>query len=183
MNTLQSKRLLPGGVTLCSLRERALLLRVAGSVALALFIVLLASPASAVIESYAFDSAEQEQRYQHFTAELRCPKCQNQNLADSSSPISEDLRRELHRLIQAGNTDEEITEFMVSRYGEFILYRPPLDRNTAVLWLFPIFLLLIAAIVLMVMLKRSQVSAPAADMSEDRQRQASALLQQFRKGE
>ncbi len=76
-------------------------------------------------------------RYQKFIEELRCPKCQNQNLAGSNSPISEDLRREIYRLIDDGKSDTEIVQFMLDRYGDFILYRPRLTSETAILWAAP----------------------------------------------
>src|SRR5690606_13980475 len=78
----------------------------------------------AAIEPHQFQTAEQNERYQHSVAELRCPKCQNQNLAGSDAEIAADLRRELRRLIEEGYTDQQIIDFMVARYGEFVLYRP-----------------------------------------------------------
>ena len=80
--------------------------------------------------------------------ELRCPKCQNQNLSGSDADIAADLRRELHRLLLAGKTDREIITFMVDRYGDFILYRPRLQMNTSLLWFAPVILLLSGGIIL-----------------------------------
>lgn len=94
-------------------------------------------------EVYAFDDDKQRERFQRFTHELRCPKCQSQNLAGSDSMISQDLKRELHRLIREGKTDEEVVDFMVSRYGDFVLYRPPLQSNTYLLWFGPAILVFI----------------------------------------
>ena len=70
-------------------------------------------------------------RYQRFTYELRCPKCQNQNLADSNAPIATDLRREIYRMFAEGKSNAEIVEFLVDRYGDFVLYNPPLSSKTA----------------------------------------------------
>ena len=88
-------------------------------------VVLLCLPllAWSVIETYQFEDEQLRERYQRFTHELRCPKCQNQNLSGSNSPIAKDLRRELYRLLLEGQSDQQITEFMVARYGEFVLYR------------------------------------------------------------
>lgn len=126
---------------------------------ISLFSVLISPSSLAVIETYEFSSPVDEKRYQHFLDELRCPKCQNQNLKDSDSPIAADLREQLHLLIDDGKSDTEITAFMVSRYGEFILYRPRLNSETMILWFGPGALLLFAGIVLIVVVRRSQKAA------------------------
>lgn len=110
---------------------------------LVLVFSLFAAQLSAGTEVYAFDSDEQRQRFQRFTHELRCPKCQSQTLAGSDAMISQDLKRELHRLIREGKSDEEVVDFMVSRYGDFVLYRPPLQSNTYLLWFGPAILVFI----------------------------------------
>ncbi|MDG2460362.1 MAG: cytochrome c-type biogenesis protein CcmH [Luminiphilus sp.] len=95
----------------------------------------------AVIETYEFASAELEARYHRLSQELRCPKCQNQNIADSNAPIARDLRVVLHEQLESGASDDEILAFMVARYGEFVRYRPDVDRNTIWLWTAPVLLL------------------------------------------
>lgn len=90
------------------------------------------------IDAIEFDIDEHHERFQALTFELRCPLCQNQNLTDSNSKISVDLRREVARLIQEGKTDDEIKQHMVSLYGDFILYKPPVQNNTLILWLGPV---------------------------------------------
>ncbi|MGK0442216.1 MAG: cytochrome c-type biogenesis protein CcmH [Pseudohongiellaceae bacterium] len=122
-------------------------------------LILLPLSALAAIETYQFNSPEMRVRYQQFTHELRCPKCQNQNLSGSNSPISKDLRRELHRLLHEGYSDQQISDHMVDRYGEFVLYRPPVNKHTLVLWLAPAVLLLISVIVV-VLIIRKQGSNP-----------------------
>ena len=107
------------------------------AIALALWVLLLALPAAAVIETYEFSEPELEKRYRELSQELRCPKCQNQNIADSNAPISQDLRRLLHQQLEAGASDGEILEYMVARYGEFVRYRPAFNAATAILWLAP----------------------------------------------
>jgi cytochrome c-type biogenesis protein CcmH len=99
--------------------------------------------AFAATDVYEFANEAQRERFQRFTYELRCPKCQSQNLAGSDSMISQDLKRELHRLIVEGKSDEEIVDFMVSRYGDFVLYRPKFQSNTYLLWLGPAALIFI----------------------------------------
>ena len=111
---------------------------------LLLVLLLLSAPALAVIESYPFEDEELLARYQTLSAELRCPKCQNQNIADSNAPIAADLRSQLHRQLHEGKSDEEIVEYMVDRYGEFVLYRPRWNQVTLVLWLAPLIFLALA---------------------------------------
>ncbi len=108
--------------------------------------LLLAAPLLAQ-EPLVFDSAEQEARYNDLTLELRCLVCQNQNLADSDAPLAQDLRREIYDMMMAGQTDEQIKTFMVDRYGDFVLYRPPVQGNTLALWLLPLVLLAVGAVV------------------------------------
>lgn len=143
--------------------------------ALALWMLLLALPAAAVIETYEFSEPELEQRYRALSQELRCPKCQNQNIAGSNAPISQDLRRLLHQQLEAGASDREILEFMVARYGEFVRYRPAFNAATAILWLAPVLLLLGGAAGLL-MLLRGRKQSPATLDSDDQAR-LTALLQ------
>ncbi len=115
--------------------------------------MLLAGRALALIETYEFSSPELEARYQQLSEELRCPKCQNQNIADSNAPIAQDLRKLLHHQLELGATDEEILDYMVVRYGEFVRYRPRFGGTTVVLWLAPVLLLLVGILVLTRMLR------------------------------
>jgi cytochrome c-type biogenesis protein CcmH len=120
-----------------------------------ILLLLVPATALAVIETYEFSDPELELRYRQLSLELRCPKCQNQNIADSNAPISQDLRKLLYQQLEAGADDEEILDYMVARYGEFVRYRPRYDGVTAVLWLAPVFLLL-AGIVLALLTLRSR---------------------------
>ncbi len=119
-------------------------------------LALIASMAWAVIETYEFSSSENESRYHRLSQELRCPKCQNQNIADSNAPIARDLRALLHRQLEAGASDQEILTFMVERYGEFVRYRPAVNQQTAVLWIFPAAAVAIGLFVLIIHLRRRQ---------------------------
>lgn len=130
-------------------------------------LLLAATLAHAVVETYDFSREEDRTRYQRFTYELRCPKCQNQNLADSNAPIAADLRRELHRLLEEGRSDDEIVDFMVQRYGEYVLYRPRLEPRTWLLWGAPAGMLLGGVFVMAGMLRRSRrAQLPALDEAE-----------------
>ena len=140
-----------------------------------------ASSALAVIETYEFSSTNLEERYQKLSAELRCPKCQNQNIADSNAPIAQDLRMLLHRQLEAGASDAEIKQFMVARYGEFVLYRPRFSGITALLWLAPLLLFLCAGIILFFSLRRpgrleSGSESESETLSDADQRRLSDLL-------
>ena len=141
-------------------------------------------PAAAVIETYEFSNEELEQRYQHLSAELRCPKCQNQNIADSNAPIAQDLRKRLYQQLEGGASDSEILDYMVARYGEFVLYRPRFSGATAVLWLAP-GLLLVAAIglALLVLRRRKDTGGPAeSELSAAEQQRLHTLLDESESG-
>lgn len=121
---------------------------------------------------YEFESPEQEARFEALIAELRCPKCQNQNLADSNAPIAKDLRERTWELVREGRTDEEIVGHLKDRYGEFITYRPPVNAVTLLLWFGPLLLLLVVVAVLVARLRRRVAdvpgeSPPAAGQVED----------------
>ena len=125
--------------------------------------VLLAfSTASlAAIDTYAFETAAEEARYKALIDELRCPKCLNTNLSGSDSPISADLRRTVATMVQAGKGDEEIREYLLARYGDFILYRPRVMPATYVLWFGPALLFLLAlAFVARLVRRQRQAEAP-----------------------
>ena len=114
------------------------------------------STLSFAIETYQFSNTEDEVRYQKMIAELRCLVCQNQNLADSNAELAQDLRAKTFEMINAGASNNEIAEFMVARYGDFVLYRPPLKGQTLLLWIGPFGILLIALVVFFITIRRSQ---------------------------
>ena len=120
-------------------------------------------------EPLVFDTVEQEERYKALTFELRCTVCQNQNLADSDATLAHDLKRKVHEMIMAGNTDEEIKTYMVERYGDFVLYRPPVQTNTYLLWLAPIIMLLGGALILRASIRKraSLLQTAEPDQNQD----------------
>lgn len=105
-------------------------------------------------EPLVFDSPEQEARYNALTLELRCTVCQNQSLADSDAPLAQDLREEIHTMMLAGQTDEQIKDFLVARYGDFVLYQPPLRGDTIALWVLPAILLLGGGVIVFYTVRR-----------------------------
>lgn len=112
----------------------------------ALLCLLPALVLASAIEPYPFADELEERRFRALAEELRCTVCQNQSLADSDAPLARDLRRELFSQLRAGSSDMEIREFMVARYGDFVLYRPPFAAHTILLWAGPPALLIIALI-------------------------------------
>ena len=121
------------------------------------------------VDTYEFQDEVTKIRFQALTKELRCPKCQNQNLAGSNSPIAADLRKELYELLQQGKADSEIVSFMVDRYGEFVLYRPRVSSLTYVLWFGPIVLILLGIIVVIVIVRRKPVAKSDLVLSKEQQ--------------
>ncbi|MDP0588677.1 MAG: cytochrome c-type biogenesis protein CcmH [Candidatus Endonucleobacter bathymodioli] len=117
------------------------------------------SSSLAAFDSYQFTSIEQEQRFFKLTNELRCPKFQNQTIADSNAVIAQDLRREIHQLLIDGADDQKVIDFMLNRYGDFVLYRPRLNSKTAVLWFGPLILLLIGFGVILIIAKKHKSAA------------------------
>ena len=127
------------------------------------FCLLLPLGASASIDTWEFDDAAQFDRYKTLTEELRCPKCQNQNIADSNAPIANDLRAEVYRMLQTGQNNEQIVDFMLDRYGDFVLYKPRLSAGTLLLWFGPLLFLVAGGVSLFVIIRRNRQASPQAD--------------------
>ncbi|MCX7960900.1 MAG: cytochrome c-type biogenesis protein CcmH [Burkholderiales bacterium] len=135
--------------------------------------VLVAAAVAAV--ALAQDEAEDE-RFRQLAAKLRCLVCQNQTLADSGAELAGDLRRELREQIRAGRSDEQIVEFMVARYGDFVLYEPPLKATTLLLWVGPFALLALALGAVGWIALRRRRTPPAAQLSPEARAQIARLL-------
>ncbi len=129
------------------IQRNALLKRASSLVAAILAITMLATVFStntyAAIDVYEFDSVQQEAQYRGLIEELRCPKCQNQNLAGSDAPIAQDLKQKTYDLVRDNRSDGEIRDYMQERYGDFISYKPPVRPSTWILWFFPPLLLIV----------------------------------------
>lgn len=141
-----------------------------------LFLLLLPLPALAAIDAYPFPNDEMRERYNVLIDELRCPQCLNTNIAGSDAMIAKDLRREVHRLVLEGKSDDEILEFMHERYGDFILYKPRVNTRTVVLWFGPVLLLLIALGVAARLVNDRRRHGPAVLSEADRDRLNKLLL-------
>ena len=112
-----------------------------------LTLLLLANTVFA-IDIHEFDNEQQRLDYQQLTEELRCLVCQNQNIADSDAGLAKDLRNEVAKMLKQGKKPNEITDYMVVRYGDFVRYNPPMRADTIILWVLPLLVLLIAAFIL-----------------------------------
>lgn len=127
-------------------------------------------------EPLSFDNSSQEQRFKTLVEEVRCLVCQNQSLADSNADLAQDLREEIQRMILAEKEDEEIISFLVERYGDFVLYRPPWKMTTILLWLGPFMLFTLALISVYLRVNGKQGSDDEI-VSEEQKKQISHLLQ------
>lgn len=126
----------------------------------------LAVDGASPVDVYHFDTPEQEARYRRLTAEIRCPKCMNTNIAGSDALSAQTLRAAVHRLIvEEGRTDQEILDFMQDRYGDFVLYDPPLSSRTWLVWLLPVLVgIVIFAFISRVVLRARSAEAPQLDL-------------------
>ena len=125
------KKKIARSLKLCSLQIIGIVFGLLGSMTL-----------NAAIDVYDFDSVQQEAQYRGLIEELRCPKCQNQNLAGSDAPIAQDLKQKTYNMVKEGRSDSEILAYMQERYGDFISYKPPVRPSTWILWFFPPLLLI-----------------------------------------
>ncbi|MEP4890053.1 MAG: cytochrome c-type biogenesis protein [Aliiglaciecola sp.] len=139
---------------------------------LILLFVLFTSPLWALEEAYTFDDPVKQKMFLDLTEELRCPQCQNQNIADSDAMIAHDLRRKVYELLNEGKSREEIVDFMKSRYGDFVSYQPPVTPLTIWLWLLPVIFVIGAAWFVFTQRKK-QVN----DFDEDVLAKADSLLE------
>lgn len=151
--------------------------------AMAVLCAVLSSSVYAV-DPYTFDHPTQEAQYQALVAELRCPKCQNQNLAGSDAPIAQDLKQKTYEMVKAGQTDQQIRDYMISRYGDFISYRPPVRPSTWVLWFVPPLMLLVVLVWWFVRVSR-RAAAPVAlaALTPEEQAQLDALRKSKRQSD
>ena len=147
--------------------------------------LMLSVSAFAAIDTYQFASPEQEQAYRDITAQLRCPKCQNTNIAASDSIIAADMRTKVFQLLKEGQDRQQIVAYMVARYGNFVTYEPPVTPSTLILWLGPVLVVLIGGAMIFMRARRGPVSSRTAAQQmpeQERQRLAQLLKDSDRKG-
>jgi cytochrome c-type biogenesis protein CcmH len=136
-----------------------------------ILVAQLSLPVLAVVETYEFSSEELRGRYNDLLFELRCPKCQNQNLSDSDAPIAADLRAQVYRLLNESKSDTEVKAYLVARYGDFVLYNPPVNKHTAMLWLLPAGGMLIGMVVIFMLVRRTSATDEGAVALDESQQQ------------
>ncbi|MGD8105345.1 cytochrome c-type biogenesis protein [Pantoea sp. FN0302] len=141
--------------------------------------LLFSLNALAAIETWQFDSAAQEQQYRELTASLRCPKCQNNSIADSNAMIAADMRLKVYQLLKQGQDKHQITQYMIDRYGNFVTYQPPVTPSTLILWAGPLLFIIAGALVIFLRSRRQ----PDADeqLNAGDQQRLDALLKDHRK--
>ena len=143
-----------------------------------LLAALLAFSVSAAVDVYDFDTPEQEALFHALGKELRCPKCQNNNIADSNAGLAQDLRQKVYEMIKQGKSEKEIVDYMVARYGNFVTYNPPVTRSTFILWAGPALFILLGFTVLVMRSRQRKGHPVATDKhldTEDEARLASLL--------
>lgn len=122
---------------------------------------------AAPIETFQFDSPEKEKVFHKLSEELRCLVCQNQNIAESNADLAKDLRLEIYTMLSQGKTEEEIVDFMVQRYGDYVLYRPPFKPMTWLLWLGPMIVFFIGLIFVVRYVKAQSSNVQTAALSDE----------------
>jgi cytochrome c-type biogenesis protein CcmH len=143
--------------------------------AVARWILLLGLVMGCGALAFAQDAPELDERVRSLAHELRCLVCQNQTIADSNAPLAVDLRNQIREQLAAGKSDRDVIDFMVARYGDFVLYRPPFKASTVALWLGPFVLLLAGAFVFWRRVARRR--APSPELSEAERARAARLLE------
>ncbi|MGK3141418.1 cytochrome c-type biogenesis protein [Pantoea sp. C2G6] len=140
--------------------------------------LLLSGSLWATIDTLQFDSVAQEEQYRDLTASLRCPKCQNNSIADSNAMIAADMRLKVYQLMKQGQSRQQIIDYMVARYGNFVSYSPPVTPSTLILWVGPALFVLLGGCIIILRSRRRQSSSA---LDEHEQQRLEALLKSDRK--
>jgi cytochrome c-type biogenesis protein CcmH len=140
--------------------------------------LVLAFAVNATIEIHEFDSLEQENQFKELSHTLRCPKCQNNTIGDSNAELAQDLRQKVYEMTKEGKSKQEIVDYMIARYGNFVTYNPPLTLATSVLWLGPLFVIVLGFGLIVVRSRnnRIQKAQKSEQWSDDKEAKLKALL-------
>ncbi|PNH78336.1 cytochrome c-type biogenesis protein [Vibrio diazotrophicus] len=144
---------------------------------------LLSFSVIAAIDVYDFDTPEQEAQFHELSNTLRCPKCQNNSIADSNAALAQDLRQKVYEMTKQGKSRSEIVDYMIARYGNFVTYNPPLTLSTAILWVAPLSVLVVGFVVIVLRTKRRKASAEAGEWDENKEQRLKALLEEDKDGD
>ena len=144
---------------------------------MSVFLLIIQPNNHAQVDTFEFNNDEQQGRFRQLSNELRCPMCQNTNLSGSTGGVAEDLRREIHRMILEGMSNEEIEQFMFERYGDFIFYRPRLRAETILLWFGPLLFLIIGGLIAYGIFRRANsVDRVTVDLDEEQEAKLNELV-------
>lgn len=140
--------------------------------------LLLSFSALATIDTWQFDSPAQEQQYRELTASLRCPKCQDNSIADSDAMIAADMRLRVYQLMRQGQSREQIVQYMVARYGNFVTYQPPVTPSTLILWVGPALFVLAGGLIILLRARRarSEPDRGGDELNDDEKRRLNSIL-------
>jgi len=134
----------------------------------------------AAIDTYKFDSVAQEEQYRDLTASLRCPKCQNNSIGDSNAMIAADMRLKVYELMKQGQSRQQILDYMVARYGNFVTYEPPVTPSTLILWVGPALFVVLGGLMI-ILRSRQRNSRSESELDENEQQRLDAILKSDRK--
>jgi cytochrome c-type biogenesis protein CcmH len=146
---------------------------------------VLAFAVNATIEIHEFDSLEQENQFKELSHTLRCPKCQNNTIGDSNAELAQDLRQKVYEMTKEGKSKQEIVEYMIARYGNFVTYNPPLTLATSILWLGPLFVIVFGFGLIVVRSRNNRVqkAQQSEQWSDDKEAKLKALLDEKETGD
>lgn len=130
------------------------------------FLLIFSGSASAISEYRKFDNLERQKVYENLISELRCLVCQNQTIGDSNAELAADLRRQVYEMIEQGKSKQDIVQFMIDRYGDFVLYNPQFKVKTGLLWLGPVLFLLIGLTTVFLFVRRKKTAASLHSLAE-----------------
>jgi len=153
-------------------------MRTVAALLFALLLAYAAAPVMAADMPLQFKDPAMQQRYEQLLGKLRCLVCQNETLAVSEADLAQDLRGEIYHMMANGKSNKQITDYLVARYGDFVLYDPPLKRSTWLLWFGPFLLLLIAVVIMIRFIRSRRTAEDGAPRSLDRDRLSRLLREQ-----
>lgn len=143
---------------------------------IAFALVTFSFSAFAVIELYEFDTPEQEQQFKELSNTLRCPKCQNNTIGDSNAELAQDLRQKVYEMTKDGQSKQDIVDYMIARYGNFVTYKPPFTVGTAILWFGPASVIIIGVSFILIRSRKRPVTNNKTDLDKDQEQRLAELL-------
>jgi len=142
-------------------------------------VLAAAMPVSAAIDVYEFESVEQEKAFHELTATLRCPKCQNNTIADSNAELAKDMRQKTYDLLSEGKSEQDVVDYMIARYGNFVTYNPPLMLSTIILWAGPLLFVLIGFTVLVMRSRKAGEAQSDTELEADEEQRLKSILEEI----